>query len=208
MKRCPHLVPSLVSIVMLVVAVANLESDYYMLLRVVVCSTAVFVGYYAYRRKRLGAIWLFAVIAIIFNPLRPLGLEAETWCWLDFIAAIMFVWAIIYIREPIVADTDGEEARPRKGRGARLLFVATALVIATMMILASGSLESRVINPLQRFISGSPPKPVYVRPATRSRKRFMSNSLPKPPPGFVLDKKPTRTMTLEQFMAAEPDSSE
>jgi FtsH-binding integral membrane protein len=100
MKRRPHLIPALIVVIMLIVAIAPLAYVYYQLLRWVVCGVAVFIAVLAYRWKRIWAICLFGLVAILFNPLAPIYLTKQIWQPIDLACAVLFITSIFVLREP------------------------------------------------------------------------------------------------------------
>lgn len=64
---------------------------YYQLLRWVVCGVGAYTAYTAYESNRTVWAWVFAIIAIVFNPIAPFFMERETWQILDVAAAILFL---------------------------------------------------------------------------------------------------------------------
>ena len=75
---------------MLIFALGDMPYSYYQLLRIVVCSSSLFVLWYFIEDKKVALGWLFAVPAILFNPLAPIYLQRETWQLLDLVFAVAF----------------------------------------------------------------------------------------------------------------------
>lgn len=67
-------------------AVANLPYGFYMLLRWVVCGVAVAIACQSNQRGRLSWMWIFAVVAVIFNPLFRMHFDKEVWRVLNVLA--------------------------------------------------------------------------------------------------------------------------
>jgi len=80
------------------VAVADLPYGYYTLLRVVACATSVFVLVVAATSSHWWAVWLFAVLAGLFNPIVPVHLTKGLWQPLDVLAGIAFVASAVLVR--------------------------------------------------------------------------------------------------------------
>ena len=72
---------------------------YYTLLRWVVCISALMVVYRASHVDRPWAVWTFGLVALLFNPLVPIYLSREIWAPIDVAVAILFVVAILSVRE-------------------------------------------------------------------------------------------------------------
>jgi putative Ca2+/H+ antiporter (TMEM165/GDT1 family) len=83
---------------MALIAIADLPYGYYTLMRLVVCATAVFVVVMAAKSRQMWAVWLFAIIGLLFNPLVPVHLTKGIWQPLDFLAAAALAGAAFAIR--------------------------------------------------------------------------------------------------------------
>ena len=71
-------------------ALGDWPYSYYQLLRWVVCAAGAYSAYIAYNQGRTGWTGLFAIVAVLFNPIAPFYMERETWQTLDMVAAIPF----------------------------------------------------------------------------------------------------------------------
>jgi hypothetical protein len=101
LSRRPHLIPSLIIAVMLIVAVASLPYGYYQLLRWVTCAVAVFIAFKSYGWHKTWAVWLFGAIAVLFNPIVPIHLTKEIWQPIDIVSAILFGISAFMLRKPL-----------------------------------------------------------------------------------------------------------
>ena len=68
--------------------------SYYQLLRWVVCATAAYSAYRYLEADRTALVWVFGIMAILFNPLVPFYLDKDTWQLLDLVAAVIFAVSI------------------------------------------------------------------------------------------------------------------
>lgn len=100
LRKRPHLIPSVVAALMLLLALAPWPYGYYQLLRWAVCGAAAFVAYKAYTWKRTWAVWAFGVVALVFNPVIPFHLSREIWQPIDLIVAVLFVVGIFVLVPP------------------------------------------------------------------------------------------------------------
>ena len=84
----------LIPAAMLLLAMADMPSGYYVFMRIVVCFACAVVAYGSYKREdslNSSAI-LFGLMAILFNPIIPVYLyDREIWMPIDIIGAIVFV---------------------------------------------------------------------------------------------------------------------
>jgi hypothetical protein len=82
----------LISIVALFSALRNdLPSEYYLVLRFLVCVVCIYAAYIAYSFKRIGWTATTLIIALIFNPFIKLYFSMALWHIIDVIVAIIFL---------------------------------------------------------------------------------------------------------------------
>lgn len=84
----------LIPAALLLLALADMPSGYYVLMRIIVCAASAIVAYGSYKRENSlnGSAILFGLMAILFNPIIPIYLyDREIWMPIDIIGAIMFV---------------------------------------------------------------------------------------------------------------------
>ena len=95
-------VPSLLTAILLVIAIFPIkEYDYYILLRWIVCFTAIFIAFFAHKEKKEYWMWFMGVTAVIFNPLKPIHLYKGMWQVIDFVAAVIFGMTIFVFSKNI-----------------------------------------------------------------------------------------------------------
>ncbi len=94
-ERYPTLIPSAISIIMLLLAIPPIwPYGYYTLLRLVVCGTSAFIAYTAHTLNKQVLTYTLGFIALLFNPLIPIHLDKELWSVIDLIAAIIIFVSI------------------------------------------------------------------------------------------------------------------
>jgi hypothetical protein len=78
---------------MLVLAIGPWPRGYYMLLRVVVFATALFLWALTYHRTKQFTVWIefFVVTVFVFNPFAPPDLPRGLWSMLSLIGAALFI---------------------------------------------------------------------------------------------------------------------
>lgn len=84
----------LIPAALLLLALAEMPSGYYVLMRIVVCLASAIVAYGSYKRDNSvnGSVLLFGLMAILFNPIIPVYLnDRDVWAPIDIIGAIVFV---------------------------------------------------------------------------------------------------------------------
>lgn len=98
LSRRPHFVPALVSAAMLFAALGRWPYGYFVVMRWVVCTSAIFVAVVAYKSRQYWGTWLYGLLALLFNPVFSARLRRGTWRPLDAVAGIAMVIAIILVR--------------------------------------------------------------------------------------------------------------
>jgi len=89
----------IISTIMLLLAIPPLwPYGYYLLLRIMVCVTAVALSLSAHKKEKSGWMWAMIIIAIIFNPLIPFHLGKEIWSIVDLAVAVILVISIFKLR--------------------------------------------------------------------------------------------------------------
>lgn len=88
------IIAKLIAAGMLFAALGRHPYDYYTILRWVACGVAAFTAYQALETKRIGWIFVFAIVALVFNPLVPLHLRRGTWECLNVAAAALLLLSI------------------------------------------------------------------------------------------------------------------
>jgi len=73
---------------------------FFTLLRFVVFASMAYIVWLAYEAKHEKWIWIFGLLAIIFNPFIPLYFGRDFWVVIDFIVAIFLVISIFVFKFP------------------------------------------------------------------------------------------------------------
>jgi phosphoglycerol transferase MdoB-like AlkP superfamily enzyme len=98
-NRFPTLIPSLISTVMLALAVPKIWPYlYFTILRWVVSLLSLYNVSVAYRAKKQILVIGYAAIAIMFNPIAPFRLNRPAWSVINVIAAVLLFGLIWFIR--------------------------------------------------------------------------------------------------------------
>lgn len=98
-EKYPTLIPSIILSIMLILAIPRLfPYGYYRILRWIVLGGSIYISFKAYETKRIYWIYIFAFIAILFNPLAPIYLKKNVWIIIDTITAIVILISIKSIR--------------------------------------------------------------------------------------------------------------
>jgi len=89
-SRRPYWPVPVIAAAFLFGALGHWPYGYYMLLRSVTCAAAVFFIWWAHGVKRTWAIWPFALVALLFNPIAPVHLSRDAWQVIDVAVAVLF----------------------------------------------------------------------------------------------------------------------
>ena len=100
MSERPHAIPSIASAVLLLVALGQQPYGYYTFLRWSVCASALLVAWVTWHSRAQWASYLFAGIAILFNPLVPVYMTRENWRPIDVACAVAFCCSLALERSP------------------------------------------------------------------------------------------------------------
>lgn len=71
---------------------------YYQLMNWAVVMASLVIIWQANRQKKYAWGWLFALVAIIFNPIAPIYLNQDIWRIADLVVAGIFVISFFFIR--------------------------------------------------------------------------------------------------------------
>jgi hypothetical protein len=79
----------------LVLAIRRWPYSYYSILRWTVCTVAVYGAVRAIRSGRQAWAWIFAAMAILFNPVAPIHFSRSDWRVVDVMAASLFLLSVL-----------------------------------------------------------------------------------------------------------------
>ena len=86
---------------MLFLGVAPLPYGYYMLLRIVATAVFVWAAFVSYEHNKATVPWVFAILAILFNPIMIIHLPKELWAAIDIVAGVLLLATKTNIQERI-----------------------------------------------------------------------------------------------------------
>ena len=98
LARYPLAVPCGVVAVMLLAALAKWPYGYYRLLRLVTCGVSAYGAYVSHETGKVGWLWAFVLVAVLFNPIIPVHLTRELWQPIDVATAAFLVVAMLCVR--------------------------------------------------------------------------------------------------------------
>ncbi len=82
------------SVFLLLALIDGWQYGFFTILRFVVFASTTYVAYLAYKDKQEGWVWLFGVIAVLFNPFIPVFLTRDVWIIIDFVTALFLLFSI------------------------------------------------------------------------------------------------------------------
>lgn len=77
----------IIVIILLLIGLPDLPYGYYQVLRWIVTGVTGYLAYLAYENEKKIWVWIFGVIAILFNPIIPFYLDKSTWVLIDVVVA-------------------------------------------------------------------------------------------------------------------------
>lgn len=103
-SKMGFLIVRIIAAGLLVWALDRHPYGYYKLLRFFVCAVSAYGAYFSAEIKKIGWVWIFGSIAILFNPIIPFRLGRGTWAIVDSGVAIIFVISLYLLRKQKLKD--------------------------------------------------------------------------------------------------------
>ncbi len=91
-------VARMLAVGMLFAAVARWPYGFYTLLRWTVSLVAIYGAFRAFETGRKAWMWVFVVMAVLFNPLAPAHLARSTWAPVDIAAAVVILLSFLQVK--------------------------------------------------------------------------------------------------------------
>jgi hypothetical protein len=80
-------------------ALFTLPFAYYQLMNWAVAGAALMIVWQAYKSRKLCLMWLFALVAVVFNPIGSIYLSAFAWQIADIIVVVLFAVSFFLMKE-------------------------------------------------------------------------------------------------------------
>lgn len=112
----PALAPGLIAAIALLAGTALLGSDVFTVFRYVVSIFALIVLVFAYRGKAWWALPLLAAVAVLWNPVFVVPVQAELWQGLQFVAAALMIAVGVLVKVPTEGSTASRSVAARGRR--------------------------------------------------------------------------------------------
>jgi hypothetical protein len=93
-KNIPKYLLDLFAIILLLLATKDMPYSYYTFLRLYICFFCLYECYHLY--KISWTFYVYAIIAILFNPFIIVRLQKDMWINIDFVSAILLFILGIY----------------------------------------------------------------------------------------------------------------
>lgn len=86
----------IIAAIFLFLALFTLPIDFYIVVRIVITAVAIYSAYYEYSKSKTitPMIWVYGIIAVIFNPILPFYLGKTIWKITDAITLLVFVGSV------------------------------------------------------------------------------------------------------------------
>ena len=96
------LAPGLLGAIALLAGLALLDVESFVIIRYIVSILALIMAVFSWQAAQWWWIAGFAPIAVLWNPILPLGFEGDLWLGAQYVAALVFIAAgvLIKIRNP------------------------------------------------------------------------------------------------------------
>ena len=88
------IVAKLIAAVMLFVALGRHPYDYYTLLRWVGCGVCAYTAFQSVQKQQPGWLCVFAISAVLLNPIAPVHLKRDNWAIVDSAVAVLLLVSI------------------------------------------------------------------------------------------------------------------
>jgi hypothetical protein len=102
--RRPALAPGLLAAVALLIGIALIESEAFLVIRFVVAILALIVVVFAFQARHWWWIPIMLAIAVAWNPVFPLDIAGPWWLGAQYLAILVFVLAGVLIRVPVTDE--------------------------------------------------------------------------------------------------------
>lgn len=88
-----------IAIIMLLGALTNPAYSYYQILRWVICGITIYSAYLVYLKEKFTWVWIFIIIAVLFNPISVIYFTKSTWSILDVVTAGIIGVSIFMLKD-------------------------------------------------------------------------------------------------------------
>ena len=89
----------IIAIIILLGALISPPYFYYQILRWAICGITIYSAYLVYLKEKFIWVWVFGIIAVLFNPISLIYFTKLTWSFLDVIVAGIILMSIFILKE-------------------------------------------------------------------------------------------------------------
>jgi hypothetical protein len=79
--------------------IPNMPYFYYQLMNWAVAGSALMIVWQALKRHEALLMWMFAIVAVIFNPLAPIYLNSLSWQIADIVTVLLLISSFIVMKD-------------------------------------------------------------------------------------------------------------
>lgn len=97
-KRNKIIASILPSIFLLLAIIDGLPYGFFILLKLIVFFTNIYLVWLALKSKNLLWIWIYGLIVILFNPIIPIHFERDIWVIIDVFTAFLLIISIFIFK--------------------------------------------------------------------------------------------------------------
>ena len=81
------------------VEAVRLAYDYFKLLKIICCGGSAYLAWKAYSQENSTWLWIFVVVAVIYNPVMPFRLYQGTWLVINAVTIVIALTSIFKMRK-------------------------------------------------------------------------------------------------------------
>ena len=82
----------------LAVSVVTVPFAYYQFMNWIVVGASLVTALQASKQGKMFLMWVFVLVAVVFNPVAPMYFRADVWPIVDAVAGALFVISFIFLR--------------------------------------------------------------------------------------------------------------
>lgn len=102
--RRTGLAPGLLGAIVLLVGVALIDGDGFIVIRYVVSILALVIGVFAFQARHWWWMPFLLIVAVVWNPVYPLDISGPWWVAAQYIGILIFVLSGVFIKVPVTAE--------------------------------------------------------------------------------------------------------
>lgn len=91
---------AVLAIAMLVGTLASFPYAYYQFMDWVVAGASLMIAFDARAHKKETLMWIYVVVAVVYNPVAPLYLRSDLWQATNVVAGLLLVASLFLVSEP------------------------------------------------------------------------------------------------------------